>query len=146
MKQWAEERWFPVIKNRPIINILFNGWVVFHFLNSEDMNWILKVPSVKGRGFLILQRWKARFDPLERLGRQYIWAKLQGLPLELWNEEVIKEITNKIGNYYYLDVASFKHLDKRMAWVLIEVELGRGLTTELEIHWSNFSFTLAIDY
>lgn len=123
-----------VLKYRLNISILFNGWVTFHFLNSEDVERILKEPWVKGQGFLIMQRWKAGFDSFsERPCRYYIWASFPGLPLELLNEEAIKEISHMIGSYYYRDEGSFRKLDKRMAWVLIEVEMGQGLLAELEI-------------
>jgi len=102
MKKWAEDRWLPILKYRLKISILFNAWVAFHFLNSEDVERILKEPWVKSRDFLIMQRWKAGFDPFAKTPcRHYIWAKLLGIPLELWNEEAIKEIANRISSYYY---------------------------------------------
>lgn len=69
-----------------------------------------------------------------------------GLPLELWNVGAVTEIANKIGIFYYWDEGSFGQLDKRMAWVLMEVELGKESIVELDIRWSSFSFTLAINY
>lgn len=53
LKLWAKERWFPLLKYRPKVSILFNIWVVFHFPNSDDVDCILK-ESVRGREFLIM--------------------------------------------------------------------------------------------
>lgn len=147
LKLWAKELWFPFLKYRPKVSILYNGWVVFHFLNSEDVDQILKESWVKGWGFLITQQWKAWFGPFTDAPRMnFIWENLSRLPLEPWNVSAVTKIANRIVSFYYWDEGSFGQLDKRMTWGLVEMELGRRLIVELEIGWSSFSFNLAIDY
>ena len=86
---------------------------------------------MKGRGFLLLQRWKVGFYSLADAPRQNLfWVKLPDLPLELLNKCVIKEIANRIGSFFW-DIECFGQLDKRLAWVLVKLVLGRALLADL---------------
>lgn len=61
---------------------------------------ILRFSWLKGRGFLILQKWKVGFDPfIKTPQRNLLWVKFPGLPLELWDGSTTKEISN--SNFYY---------------------------------------------
>lgn len=58
----------------------------------------------------------------------------------------VEEIANRVGMFYYWDDNCFGQFDKRLASVLVEVDLARGLLLELEVCWSNCSVRLHIDY
>lgn len=95
----------------------------------------------------MLQRWRVGFDPFtETSRRNLVWEKLPGLPLELWNEAIIRDIANHIGKIYFWDWGSFGQLHKRMAWVLVQMEFGRGLLADLEIRWGTSTINISIDY
>lgn len=98
------------------------------------MDRILKVAWVKGQGFIILQIWRVGFDPFSKVPRRnLVWAKLPGLPLELWNIYAMTEIANRIWKFYYWEEGILSQFDKHMVLVLVEVEMGRGLNVELDI-------------
>ena len=58
----------------------------------------------------------------------------------------MKEITNCIENFYYCGDGCFSQLDKRFARGLVEVDLGRALLTDLDIHGATslLGYTLTI--
>lgn len=145
VKTWVESRWQPLLKYRVKVNILFNGWMVFHFLNQEDTKQILDTSWVKDTGFVTLQKWKIGFDPFTKLHRRnLIWEKWPGLPLELWNLVVIQVIANHLGCFYYWDEGSFGQFDKRMTWVLLEVDFSKGLLEELDLRWGTSAIKLNV--
>ena len=90
----------------------------------------------------MLQCWRSGFDPIWDISCQnLVWDKLLRLPLELWNEVAIRDIGNRIGTWGF-----FGQLDKRLAWVLVEMDFGRGILANLEVRWSTSSFNISIDY
>lgn len=104
------------LKYKPKASISFNGWIVFHFLSHEDVDNIMKVPWVKGRGILTLQIWKVGFDPLNEVPeRNLVWEKLSRFWLDLWSMYAIRDIANRIRNFCYWDEGCFTQLNRRMA-------------------------------
>jgi hypothetical protein len=53
--------------------------------------------------------------------------------LELWCEEVLSSIGNHIGRFIALEENLWDIVDKKLARVLVEVDIRDGLLTELEI-------------
>lgn len=58
--------------------------------------------------------------------------KLPGLPLELWTNKAITDITNTIGNLYYLDDRCLGDKNKHTTRVLIENDFTGGAS---RMHW-----------
>lgn len=52
---------------------------------------------------------------------------MPGLPLEFWQEEMLKSIGNKIGAFAGLEQNWEKKTDRRWAWVQVEKDLKQGL-------------------
>lgn len=127
--------------------MLHNGWVFFHFLSPKDVDLIHALPWVKGHEFLLLQCWQAGFNPqLTSPWCKIVWAKLLGLPLELWNHSTIIDIANSIGIFYFWDEGCLVQMDKKIAWVLVEVDFGGELLSTLDLSWESYSLSLSIDY
>jgi len=63
-----------------------------------------------------------------------------GVPLKLWTKPSIMEIFNKIGKFYFVDEGCLGVLDKRVAWVLVEVDYMGGLPPSLDIIQGPISF------
>ena len=61
---WATTHWKPLINYVPTISLLAKGWLVFVFLEVEHALIILNSLWSMGKGFLVLNRWHAAFDPL----------------------------------------------------------------------------------
>ena len=117
------------------------------FLSQEDVELILGLPWVKGRGQLLLQKWQGGFNPLkESPSHNIIWEKLLGLPFELWEHSTISDIVNCINTFYFWDEGSIGQLDKKISQVLIEDTCGSGLLSMLELLWGSFTQRMNIDY
>lgn len=78
--------------------------------------------------------------------RNIVWAKLLGLPLELWNRSTIIDTANSIGNFYFWDEGCIGQMDKKISCVLVEVDFGGGLLSNVELTWDSFSLSLCTDY
>jgi len=72
--------------------------------------------------------------------RRLIWVKLLGFPLEFWTKYLLKEIEDVIGKFIYLDLISLELIDKRVAWILVELNFFGGLPTELDMVWHSHKY------
>ena len=87
------------------------------------------------------------FDPFSTtIDMNIIWAKLLGLPIELFNEVTIQRITERMGSFLFWDGGRLGQMDKRMERVPVDVNFGNGLLEELEIKWGQYSILISIDY
>ena len=66
--------------------------------------------------------------------------------LELWLKEVLKVVTNKLGNFIALDKDFVFVEDKRMSRVLVELDLIEVLQVDIEINWQYGNFIQPLDY
>jgi hypothetical protein len=56
---------------------------------------------------------EARFDPHhEPMNIQHIWVLLPGIPLELWNEVVLRLIGGNIGHFIAVEENIWDSFDK----------------------------------
>ena len=62
-----------------------------------------------------------------------MWALLPGLPFPLWNRPLLEGVGNTIGSFVALDEDFMNSFDKRMAKILVEVDITKGLPAEIEI-------------
>ena len=82
----------------------------------------------------MLECWHIHFDPLrECVKKRHFWVLLPGLPLPLWNCSVMEGIGNTIGHYVTVEDDFLHAYDKRMAKILVEMDLNSGLPAEIEI-------------
>ena len=85
-------------------------------------------------GSLVLDRWHIHFDPQrERVKKRHLWVLLPSLPLPLWNREVMEGIGNTIGRFVAVEDDFLHSYDKRMAKILVEMDLTTRLPAEIEI-------------
>jgi hypothetical protein len=64
-----------------------------------------------------------------------LWVLLPGLPLHLWNEKALQAIGNSIGHFICVDSKTFTGPDKKMARILVEIDIHEGLLESLVIDW-----------
>ena len=85
-------------------------------------------------GSLVLNRWHSGFDPLtERVTIRHLWVLFPDLPYPLWSKDILIALANLIGRFVALEKDFHLIYDKRMAKVLIEVDITKGLIPEIEI-------------
>jgi hypothetical protein len=95
----------------------------------------------------MLKRWRVCFDPTtEYFCLCHLWVLLPGLPLQLWNAKALEAIGNELGRFIKVDELSLSTPDKRLAKVLVEVDIHVGLLEALEIDWRGYILGQRLDY
>lgn len=129
------------------MKLLVNSWYGIHFLCAQDAHKILIIPWVKGHCSHSPSMWNIDLNPLIELPQhKVVWDKFPELPIELWTRRAITDIDNKISRFVFLDVHSLAVVDKRVAWVPVEVDFARGLLPKLELRWQGNHERQCIDY
>ena len=103
-------------------------------MEEEHCTRILEGIWCIGVGFLVLGCWHPRFDPLqERITKRHLWVQLPHLPFPLWNKHVLEGIANTINRFVVVEADFHLAFDKKIACVLVELDISLGLPVEVEI-------------
>lgn len=73
------------------------------------------------------------------------WVLLYGLLLQLWNK-VLTTVGNELAIFLYVEEDCLFGRDKRMAQILVELDVHAGLLEEIEIVWQGRVFFQPLDY
>ena len=120
---------------------------MFIFLEDDHATQVLKQLWRVGKGSLVLDRWHANFDPArERIRKRHLWTLLPGLPFPLWNRSLLEGVGNTIGRFVALDEDFMNSYDKRLAKILVEIDISRGLPADVEILCKDRLFIQRLDY
>ena len=131
---WASENWKPLFSYTPSISLLARGWIVIVFLEEAHALIVLNSFWRIREGSLVLDRWHIHFDPhRERVKKRHLWVILPGLPFPLWNRDVMEGIGDTIGRFVAVEDDFLHTFDKRMAKILVEMDLSIGLPAEIDI-------------
>ena len=131
---WETLHWKPLIHYVPSISLLANKWLVFVFLEESDALLILDKLWLVLDGFVVLKKWQSGFDPLtERVTVRHLWVLLPALPFPLWNKDVLINLTNLLGRFVALERDFHLIYDKRLAKILVEVDITKGLISKIDI-------------
>ena len=94
-----------------------------------------------------MRHWNPRFIPrIEPFTLQHHSIMLLGLSLKLWQTRVFKFVGDNRRKFIYFDERSLEGVHKRMANILRELDISKGLISEYEIVWGALSFTHLVDY
>lgn len=144
---WANEHWKPLFNYIPTISLLSRGWIVFVFLDPVHCTRVLDQMWRVGKGSLVLGRWHANFDPCkEKVSRRHLWVLLPQLPFPLWSKSILEGIGNTIGRFVAVEDDFLQVYDKRMARILVELDISRGLPAEVELLCEERLLIQRLDY
>ena len=76
----------------------------------------------------------------------HLWALLSGLPFPLWNRSLLEGIGNIIGRFEAVEEDFMNTYDKRMARILVEMDITKGLLADVEILCLERLFSQRLDY
>jgi len=142
-----KEVWEPVLGYTPELLTLPRGWQGFIFKNPEETDCILNRFWGYSGCSLMLKRWRLGFNPDTKYFNFYhIWVLLLELPLQMWNQKALELIGNSIGHFLRVHEQALGVSDKRMAKVLVEVDVLAGLLESLDIEWRGILFGQRLDY
>ena len=100
-----------------------------------------------GKGSLVLGRWHTSFDPLkEKINKRHLWVLLPQLPFPLWSKSILEGIGNTIGRFVSVEDDFLQVYDKRIARILVEMDISRGLPAEVELLCGERLLIQRLDY
>ena len=144
---WATDNWKPLFNYVPTISLLSRGWIVIVFLDPEHCTRVLDCMWRVGNGSLVLGRWHSKFDPLkEPIRKRHLWVLLPQLPFPLWSKPILEGIGNTIGRFVSVDDDFMLVYDKRVARILVEFDITRGLPAEIELLLDDHLLIQRLDY
>ena len=114
---------------------LENGWILFQFSNLQDitMVWNGRLWHVSGLN-LVLRRWEPYFDTFSATIHIIDqWFKITRLPLELWEEETLKQLLKDVGHFIKVDDITLNRSKGKFARVCINIDITRPLRGSLFI-------------
>jgi len=118
---------------------LGNGWILFRFSNLHDISlvWNGRPWHVSGLN-LVLRRWEPLFDPFSAtIQRIDQWIKITRLPLELWEEDTLKQLLQHVGQFIRVDDIILNRSKGKYARVCLNIDITKPLKGSLFIPLPN---------
>ena len=78
--------------------------------------------------------------------KRHLWVLLPALPFPFWSRDLLVRVENTIGHFVTVDDDFQLIYDKRMACVLVEMDLSRGLPAEIDILCNEMTICQKLDY
>ena len=107
------------------------GWMLFEFYYRRDVDKVMDKVCLLGFINLFLRWWHSisnlRHEPFVV---QHLWVLFLGFPLELWKLIVFEMVGDKLRISIYFSEKSLEHEDNRLAQVLMEIDIRKGLVLE----------------
>ena len=110
-----------------------NGWLLFRFSNLQDITlvWNGRPWHISGLN-LVLRRWEPFFNPysatIQRIDQ---WVKITRLPLELWEEESLKQLLQDVGHFIKVDDITLNRSKGKFARVCLNIDITKPLRGSL---------------
>ncbi|KAK9992831.1 hypothetical protein SO802_022534 [Lithocarpus litseifolius] len=105
------------------------------FYSKEDLERVIKRgPWFIGDHFLSLRPWEPFFKPsTANISLIAVWIRLNELPIELYETEVLKEIGESIGKVLRIDSHTAMEARGRYARLCIQVDINKPLVNSILI-------------
>ncbi|XVF00260.1 hypothetical protein REPUB_Repub03eG0269800 [Reevesia pubescens] len=114
---------------------LDNGYYCFRFNNVTDYNHVLLGgPWVIANHYLTVRRWTPCFRSEEAtIDTVAAWIRFPGMPLEFYDNEVLKKMGNIIGQTLMIDRNTLVASRGRYARMCVEVDLTKPLVPKIYV-------------
>jgi hypothetical protein len=101
----------------------------------------------EGVVLFLLGQWYIGFNPLlDTPCNNLVWVKLPVLLLEFWMRWDFEEISNFCWYFVYLEPCCFGAQDKRLAWILVEINLAGGILENINLERGPIKLIQCVDY
>ncbi|KAK2967354.1 hypothetical protein RJ640_026368 [Escallonia rubra] len=114
---------------------LSNGFLTVKFSSEEDYRKALEQgPWFIGTNYLSVQTWTPNFNPhVLSVSSMAIWIRLNSLPLEYFDREILTLIGKQIGTPLRIDAITNSISKGRFARLCIQVDTSQALTKQIRI-------------
>eukprot|EP00253_Pinus_taeda_P031639 PITA_31639 len=146
LKGWITAKWKP--KGHINLKLGPKGFFTTIFNYIEDRNRVLdNGPYFFNTAGHYLQDWIERFNPdKEDLSLAPVWIWLYSLPLEYWDEESLKDIGNRLGEFIKV-AEETKHIRyTSYAHICVLMHLNKSLLYSVSLFHDDFEWIQTLDY
>jgi len=99
------------------------------------------------RSPVLIKKWHPLFDArIERVDLIPIWVKMPALPLQYWDEVHLRGIGSMLGTVLDVDLSFQKTHVKKVARVLVSINIREGLAETINLKWGPDVITQILDY
>ncbi|KAK2974771.1 hypothetical protein RJ640_027132 [Escallonia rubra] len=114
---------------------LANGFHIIKFHQENDYHKALEQgPWFIGTHFLSVQRWSHNFDPnTQKIATLAVWVRLNGLPMEYFDKEILTVIGKKIGVPLQIDTITTSITRGRFARLCVQIDTHSPLIKQVQI-------------
>ena len=111
------------------------GFFLVEFYSKEDLEMVIKRgPWFIGDHFLSLRPWEPFFKPSsKKVSSIAIWIRLNELPIELYEIEVLKEISEAVGKVLRIDSHTAMKAHGKYARLCVQIDINRPLVNTIII-------------
>ena len=111
------------------------GFFLVRFFSKEDLDMVIKRgPWFVGDHFLSLRVWEPFFKPsTANVSLIAIWIRLNELPIELYETEVLKEIGESIGKVLKIDLHTAMEARSRYTRLCVQFDINKSLINSILI-------------
>ncbi|KAI7985130.1 Uncharacterized protein LOK49_LG14G02120 [Camellia lanceoleosa] len=112
---------------------LGNHFFLMKFQDVADLNKVLNEgPWFVGRNFLAIRHWEPDFQPEKAsLSTIVVWIRLHSLPIEYFDNQILRRIGNKLGKVLKVDFYTENRDRGRFARLCIQIDMAKPLIAKL---------------
>ena len=116
---------------------LGNDFFLAHFYSKEDLDVVLKRGLwFIGDNFLSIRPWEPFFKPYSTdVSLIAIWIRLNGLPIELYEAGVLKQLGGAIGRVLRIDTPMTMEVRGKYARLCVQIDVNKPLINTILIGW-----------
>lgn len=146
VRRWVSTKW--CLKGSVEICAMASGHFLFNFTASKYLISVLSSgPWVYGKHSLALCLWKLGFDPVVDLNKSTsMWICLLGLPLEYWDESILKCIGDSLGHLITSDSITRSKSRLVFARFCVNIEVHKSFPTSVKLNSKFGSWTQQVCY
>lgn len=110
-------------------------YFLIRFILQEDYWKVLNEgPWFIGQQFLMVRQWSPGFKPSEaKLTTTVIWVRLPELPIKFYNNSILQQIGNQLGDLLKVDARTIDNVRGRFSRLCIQVDLDSPLISKVQI-------------
>jgi hypothetical protein len=144
---WTQSVWEEHLGYAPEVIELRKNWFAFNFLQPKHAKWVLGKNWSVNFSPLLLKPWSPLFDASrEKLDKILVSVQLLALPLHFRTLDYFKAIGNVLGDFLEADLSFAKTKQRKIARILVNLNVREGLGEEIDLSWGSFTHTQLLDY
>lgn len=90
---------------------------------------------------------RQKFSPINKVFDMImLWVRLPNLLLHLWFDSCLEVVSDALGTFLMVDEGSSNLLHYTFSWILVDMDISKGLPEEIMIKTTKGCLTRPLDY